>query len=1182
MPDSVGARTRAELQQALAALEEQRHVLGDAVVDAATAGLRDQLARLAPETDAGRRAVLTVLFADLEGFTEMSRTLDPEDVRDIVGRCFDAWRSAVQEHDGAVEKFIGDAVMAVFGLHRSGEDDAVRAVRAGHAMIAALAEIADDVERRHGVHLHMRVGIDTGQVVVSTLDHRDGQFVAVGPTVNRASRLQAVAPRDMVLVSDATRRHVRGRFGLQARGPMVLKGLDTPVECWVALAERPVGFELEPAAGLGGVAVETVGRDLELLALQEHLADVADESHWRIVTILGDAGVGKSRLLRELDTWLAERPDPFWWLRGRASPSTRQRPYGVLRDMVATRFGIAEDDAPGTVLQRSAQALASTFGESPRTAVDALLLTRWLGFESGDDGPAPDPQTLNVQASDLLARYLARMSERAPVVVLLEDLHWADDASLAWLDAAVAVLRDRPVLVVATARPSLLQDRPHWGGGLTHHARLPLEPLARRHGRALLHQLLRRVEHVPRTLEDGLLDQADGNPYYLEELVTWLVDGGVVTQVDDRWVVREDTIANLSLPTTLHGLLQARLDALGDTERAVLQRAAVVGRVFWEDALRWLDGGGQDASDVGAALDRLRDAGLVQQRAVSAIEGTREMMFGHALLRDVAYESQLRSRRRERHARVAAWLIEGTRRSGRTEEVAALVAEHLDHARDPDAATWYLRAGRQAAAVHAVHEADRLLGRGLEVAAEGDVDLQVELLLEHEDVADRLGDRRRQLADLESAAGLLRSDDGPLGVRHALARARYGLAISAYDDGIAWARRAADAAARLGLSEEQAQAHLWAGKSMVWANDPAAAHELETALAIAQDQGSVRVEAETWRYLAMFAGNTGEFTRALELASRSLELFVGAEDPEGEGTALVQLSTTSYHLGRLRDARRYLEQARPVFARAGRHAGEVIVLGNLSTIAAGQGELAAALGWAQEALALNRALRDLEGSATNLVIVAEIELQLGRWPQAVEHAREGEEVARQLSTTESLQTNALAAQAHGWSSLGEHERAVALARRALQMGRVAASLRDEAIGQLVLGYVTTAAEDAATGLVAFEAAQRAYDELGVRGYATEATTARAEALRRLGRTTEAVAEIERVLDRVEESDLEGAQPEYAWLWCWQVLRDAGDDRAPGFRAHVIALLRARAARIGDDSMATEYLSRPVARALLEP
>ena len=847
----------------------------------------------------------------------------------------------------------------------------------------------------------MRVGIDTGDVVVSTLGEREGHdFVAVGPTVNRASRLQGEAPRDGVLISEETRRLVRGRFGLEPMPGLRLKGIDEPVDAFVALDERPAGFDLEPTAGVGGTETSTVGRQVELLTLQEHLADVVEESSWRITTVIGDAGVGKSRLLRELDAWLTERPDRVWWFRGSASPSGQNRPHMLLRDLVSTRFGLSPTDPPATVLARCEQGFEVAFGSSDHTRRDALVVARWLGFEVGEPGTADDvprdPQALRDAASDLLARYLAQLAGSAPVVVLLEDLHWADDASLHWLDAADDVLRGAPVLVVATARPALLEQRPHWGEGLDHHVRLGVEPLSRRESRLLLAQLLQRVEQVPSDVVDLVVDGAEGNPFYIEELVTWLVDSGVIDSDGDSWRVRPGGVDTVQVPSTLKGVLQSRLDSLEPAERSVLQRASVVGRVFWDDAVGRLSERDDDEV-VAEVLDRLRGRELVLQRAGSAFDAAREFLFKHALLRDVTYEGMLRAHRRGYHARAAAWLVEISERHGRADEYAFLVAEHADRADDPAAAGWYLRAGRRAASVYAAEEALRLLDRGLALVADDDPDLHFDLLAEREEVRNRQTDRDGQAADLDEQAALLERVTADRQVRHALARSRYFRDTSRYEESVAWAHRAIEGQAGGPPTEMTAEAHLGAGKAHTWSGDTdRAREELDAALALARELHVPQVEGEALRYLGMLAGNLNDYARSLDLLEQAHEVFAAAHDVAGEGAALVQRGVSLFHLGRLAEARALLEQARPLFARSGYRFGEAVALGNMASIAGAQGELGAALRWTAEAVELSRRMRDVEATAVQLIVSAEIEIQLGRFDAAVGHADEATDLIRPL------------------------------------------------------------------------------------------------------------------------------------------------------------------------------------------
>ena len=311
------------------ALEAQRDLLGSAVVDTALTPLREARAALIARRTAEQRRLVTVLFADVVDFTVLSRALDPEDTRTTINAYFRRWHEQIAAHGGVVEKFIGDAVMAVFGLHQSHEDDPHRAIRAALAMRAALAELNAEFAEGHPT-LVMRVGIDTGEVVVSSLDDRPGQdVVVVGDTVNRAARIQAAAAPGGILISRDTHRHVRGGFSFTEVEPLQLKGIPEPVRAYLVGSERPAGYRLDAARGVEGVTTRTIGREIFLSRLENQFQDVIEERRWRVVTVVGDAGVGKSRVLLELDRWLAEIDQPLYWFRGtRGADSTerRQRP----------------------------------------------------------------------------------------------------------------------------------------------------------------------------------------------------------------------------------------------------------------------------------------------------------------------------------------------------------------------------------------------------------------------------------------------------------------------------------------------------------------------------------------------------------------------------------------------------------------------------------------------------------------------------------------------------------------------------------------------------------------------------------------------------------------------------------------------------------------------------------------
>ena len=1004
----------AAVERAIAALEAQRAILGDDVVETAVAplrGRRDQL--LAGELGEQRRLV-TVLFADLVDFTVLSRRLDPEDTRSVVDACFARWNAAVETQGGVVEKFIGDAVMAVFGLQRSFEDDAERAVRAGLAMTASMAELSEQVEQRFGLGVQMRVGIDTGEVVVSTLGERPGHdFVAVGPTVNRASRLQAAAPVGRVLVSAETYRQARNAVNVEALTGLQLKGLDAPVDAYLIVSERPRGFRMDRGGAIEGVEASTVGRSAELSFLQERFLDVVHDRRYRLVSVVGDAGIGKSRLLRDFDLWLAGQPQEVWWFRGRAAHVGQNRPNSLTRDVIATRMEIQESDPPRVVRAKLEAGFARAYGPGEEAVRAAHVVGVFLGFDLLDpaeqrspadpadpadpahpaDPPGPagelvgvptQPQSVRDQGTLALGQYFARLAQHVPVVILLEDLHWADSASMRLLDDADRLWHDHPVMVVATTRPSLLEDRPRWGDGLSQHVRLTLEALSGRESHRLVRELLQRVDDLPPELVELVVAAGEGNPFYLEELVGWLVDSGVVVPGRPEWRVVRELVGTLAVPPSLKGLLQARLDGLGTHERAVLQRASVVGRVFWDEAVTHLEPG---PAGTDRAFDRLRDRDIVFEREISTFASAREFLFKHALLRDVAYDGVLRTHRRTYHRRAALWLAETSARAGRDEEYAALIAEHFDRADDPAAAEWYLRAARRATRVFALDDATALLDRADTLAGSAPSRLAFDVLAVREDVFERVGDRTRQDVDLDRMAALAAVLDEPTcTVTTLLALSRRAFESSAYPEAVDLADRAATAAAGAGLVNRIAEGRLAAGKALTWAEQGAAARErLDEALLAARQAGRTALVAETLRYLAMLASNEGAYPEALARGTEAIAEFAKDGDVEAESTAWAQHGVTLFLVGRIAEARQAFERVLPVFRGSGHVYRQAIAVGNLAAIAQVEGDLTAGEQWATEAIAASDQLGDREGGATNRVVLAIIEIWSNRWPDAREH-----------------------------------------------------------------------------------------------------------------------------------------------------------------------------------------------------
>jgi len=870
-----------------------------------------------------------------------------------------------------------------------------------------------------------------------------------------------------------------------------------------------------------------------------------------------------------------------WWFRGRASPASQQSPNSVLRDILATRFDIQESDEPGALRAKWERGIAQALGEGEESERKAHVIAHWLGFEIGESAAVAalqhDPEGLRDRARGYLAEYVRQLAGELPVVMLVEDLHWADETSLGTIDAADAALHDCRMLIVATARPALLERHPHWGEGLSYHVRHTLDPLSRRESRQLVGEILQRVEEIPAPVVDLVVDAAEGNPFYIEELVTYLLDTGVITTDGDHWEVHQDRLDAAHVPATLRGVLQARIDALSHPERVVLQRASVIGRVFWEAAVATLGAGSEEAAardGAGSELDRLRSREVVFERERSSFDDTREFLFKHAMLRDVAYETVLRARRQAYHALAAQWLEEITERNGRGDEYAATIADHHAEAGDVvRAGEWYLRAGRRATAVHALEDAARLLGRGIDLVQDQRPILRFDLLLARETVYHRLGELEPQARDFADLDALVDEVDEPSRrVRLLLAHSRRWFHSSEYADSAATAQQAVAIAVEAGLHEMEAESLLWWGRGLTWRGDhDEATRVLQEALAAARAGGLLRLEAETLRYMSIVANNRSEFDHSIALLEQAGAGFRAAGDDEGERNVSVQLASVLYNLGRYSEARGHLEGVVPRFAASGYVYGHAIALSNLASILSLQGELGEARRLVTKGLELCREIDDREGIATALNVLGEIAWRGGDATLAEQHFRDSLLMALDRGFDFLASDNAtclafIAARA------GRDAEAVELARQATELGVASGSALASARAAFATGRVHLAAGRVAEAEAPLHTAAEAAETLGVATLELEARAALAEAAWRGGRLDEALAIARSLVPSMELARLEGALDAGAvYLACIDVLDAAGDPAAEDVARLGAAYLEELSSRIGDEELRNGFL-----------
>ncbi|HEY6538579.1 MAG TPA: adenylate/guanylate cyclase domain-containing protein [Candidatus Dormibacteraeota bacterium] len=658
----------------------------------------------APEPTTERRLV-SVLFADLVGFTAVAEGRDPEDVRELLSAYFERATQVIQNYGGTVEKFIGDAVMAVWGAPVAQEDDPERAVRAALELVAAVGQLPQDSGPSG---LTCRAGVLTGEAAVN-LGAR-GQGMVAGELVNMASRIQATAAPGTVFVGESTMRSTRASIVYEASGEHAMKGISEPVAVWRALR---VVSGIRGALRSSGLEAPFVGRDRELRLVKELLAAVAEEHRAHLLSVTGVAGIGKTRLAWELFKYVDGLSEGIWWHRGRCLSYGEGVTYWALAEMVRMRAGIEEGDDPATARQKLASVVELHLPEPEERRWVESRLADLLGLH----------QLPTREATDLFAAwrlFFERLSDANTTILVFEDLQWADSALLDFITYLIDWSRNHRLFIVTLARPELSERRPDWGAGRRAATALYLEPLGPKRMEALLDGL---VPGLPSRVRDQIRVQAEGIPLYAVETVRMLLDRGVLLQEGD--VYRPvGAIEDLEVPESLQGLIAARLDGLSPEERALLQTAAVVGKAFTAASLAQLSGGKEEELEpLLSALVRKEILGIqTDPRAPERGQYT----FLQDLVRRVAYGTLARAERRSRHLR-AAELLEASRAAGE-EEMLEIIASHLREAYQaaPDAADApeirrragraLAGAGRRAASLGASPEAERFLAEAASLA----------------------------------------------------------------------------------------------------------------------------------------------------------------------------------------------------------------------------------------------------------------------------------------------------------------------------------------------------------------------------------------------------------------------------------------------------------------------------------
>ncbi len=849
------------------------------------------------------RRKATVLFADLSGYTAVAERLDPEAVKSFVDRALRRLGQEVVRYGGTVDKYIGDNVMAVFGAPVAHEDDPERAVRAGLAMQSAMEEINNDIEAATGSSFSLRVGINSGEVLAGQVG--DG-YTVIGDVVNVASRLQSAARPGSVTVGETTHRLTRGPIEYEELEPLTLKGKAEPVAAWEAVRLLVSGT----AARGTRTAAPLIGREDESSLLLSLFDRVVREGRPHLVTVIGQAGVGKTRLLREFATQLADREQKAAFRVGHCPAYGAGLAYWALGEIIRGQFEIVDTDDSQLAW---AKLLHGIEGVSEKLETDepperiAATIARPLGIEPPADlatatgvHDLEDPQLMRDRLFSAVRSLVEAASKRWPVVIAIEDIHWADEGMLDLIDYMARWIRG-PALFVCLARDELLERRPGWGGGRRNYTTIALEPLSQGETRELVSALLPSGGNGATANGHGDLipqvaERSAGNPLFVEEMVNR---------------IREEGAKDVqTLPESVHAVLAARLDSLSAAERRVLQHASVVGQTFWDGSLVDLDEEGIHLAD---ALNGLEEKDLVVSTPGSRLAGEHEYVFKHVLIRDVAYSTLPKAVRARKHAKVAAFIEE--RAADRSEGVVAMVADHYGRAAalgaDADVGSAELQqinakalaslesAGDAAASLYSNQEAighyETALSLGRELDSSGsDPATRARIAEKLGDVALRLGrvdqatevweeclDYHRRQEDLARVGDLHRKIGA--GLWHKGDREG---SIEHYQKGIDLLKDGPASLELVRLYEEAASLYMHTGDNML------AIYASEKALRLAERLGEAAAASRAHGIFGRVFGRIGDSERARQNLERSVEL---ARDSD-PGEAVRALLTLGYHL----------------------------------------------------------------------------------------------------------------------------------------------------------------------------------------------------------------------------------------------------------------------------------------------
>ena len=1124
----------------------------------------------------GERRLVSILFCDVTGSTEMAKDLDPEDWAELMHEAFEYLIAPVYRYEGTLARMMGDGIMAFFGAPLAHEDDAERAVLAGLAILKEIGPFSAQVQADYGLEFNVRVGVNTGHVVVGDIGSDLAmEYTAMGDTVNMAARMEATAEPGTVQVSQETYKLIAPLFEVEALEGVEIKGRKEPVQTY-----RIVAPKAEPGSvrGIKGLSSPLVGRSREFERLQGILQEL-QQGRGGIAFLIGEAGLGKTRLIEELQKdWLEDGRPQRSWIRSRAISYDANQPYGLLRDHLRSTCSIAPDDTPQEAREKIralVQSLPEDIQDRSQESIELLL-----SIQREEDVSHSQGESLKRELFSALHDAL-RGTFSEPTVLVFDDLHWSDAASSELMRHYLQLTEQVPVLFLFAMRP--YRKSPGWQIKVEaetsyphRYSEIELQPLSSAESEVLVANLL-QISELPTGLQRRILEKAEGNPFFVEELIRTLIESGVVVRDESgsRWRATAE-IEDISLPGTVQGLLISRIDRLDSEIRQTVQLASVIGRRFYYRVLEW----------IAEATDALQDQLNTLQRVEIIRERARipelEYMFRHDLTRDAAYQTILRRKRPKFHLRVGE-AIEALFPE-RLEEEAHLLAYHYREAKeDEKALKYYTLAGNAARRLSAYTEAIDHYSHALEIA-------------------NRVEASPAKLSFLYTRRGRI----------YELA-SQYDDALKNYHELETLGKERSEPA--LEMAALNSLATIYAIPSANW--DPEQADVFaQRALTLAEQLEDPRGEAKAlWNLMLVEVYAERDHQAAIDYGERSLAIAREHDLIEEKAFALNDLARAYGQAARIDNARELLEEARGLWEQLGNSEMLADNLTSASFNSALLGELDHAVDLAERALDLSRKNGNFWGQGYSLMGLGMLRSELGEIEAAIEAYEEGASLAERAEFTGAgIFVHALVA----WllASFGALDRASEIVERTrptrderdstlgFMLGVEALILalggdltRSEDLAQRALNSVNAESRDPeflgyATLMLAelmllqqeFRAALDDLDrslnifrESNIRFFAPQFLLRRAMALRGLERSDEAAESLEQARDEAESM---GMQLTLMWILIEMVELADDQEQAQAPLSDAQESIRFIAERLGDDDLRQTFLSQPRIRSVM--